>query len=320
MPEMGGRRAPRRPTRGRLGPGAALVAALVGVLLAATAAEAQTWREFRAARQAAAIDALELSVIYGAGQVRIGPAGAGWLYDIQMRYDASRFTPSRSWSLADGVGRLQVHLSSADEGNGRPVRLDDLDIDLDMELDDLKRLGDASGRLDLGLGDRVPTDLTVAIGAAESTLELGGIPLTGVEISTGASDTRLSFDRPNPQRMESLVLRSGAASFRATRLGNARFERLEYSGGVGDVVLDFGGEWDRDARASVRMGLGSMRVRLPAELGVRIEKKSFLASFTAPDFRDVGGAWVSENWDEAPVKLVLELDAAFGSIDVERLP
>ena len=104
---------------------------------------------------------------------------------------------------------------------------------------------------------------------------------------------------------------------RTEGLGNARFERFDLKGGVGDVVLDFTGDWSGDATGSVKMGLGSLELRLPAELGVWIHKSSFLASFSAPGLEKVGDGYRSPNWETAEHRLELHLETAFGSIEVE---
>lgn len=286
-----------------------------------SALSAQEWKEFRSARHTLELRSLELEVVYGAGELRVAPAEGPYLYDLRVRFDASRFRPMRSWSAADGRGRLRIALASrrgeAAAGTGK-ARLDD--FDLDFELGDLEKLGGSGGRLELRLGREVPTDLRAYIGAAESELRLGGLPLANLELHTGASETRLSFEEPNPIGMERLELKVGAAEFRAEKLGNARFERFRFEGGVGDVLLDFTGAGREAARGSIRMGIGGLTIRVPAGLGVRIRRKSFLASFDAPGFTRVGDAYQSSGWDGAGARLELDLEAALGTIKVEVVP
>lgn len=295
--------------------------AMAAVALAPSALAAQEWKEFRTARQAAAFEALELEVVYGAGELNVAPAEDRYLYDVRLRFDAARFVPVRSWGVEGDRARLRIALTSARagrEGRRGEIRLDDFDLNFD--LDDLKRLGDAAGRLDVRLGREVPTDLRIHVGAAESRLELGGLPLTRLEVNTGASHTRLSFDEPNPARMERLELKVGAAEFQGEALGNAGFERFSFEGGVGDVLLDFGGDWRGTATGSIRMGVGALKLRVPRGLGVRIRKRSFLTSFDASGFTQVGDAFQTAGWSEATSRLELDLEAAFGSIEVERVP
>ncbi|MFQ5678208.1 MAG: hypothetical protein ACE5HP_01960 [Gemmatimonadota bacterium] len=281
-------------------------------------AGAQEWKEFRSSRQAAAYRSLQVEILYGAGRLHVEPAEGDRLYDVRMLFDSERYVPLRSWSEREGQGKLRVALTSAREEEDRSseIRLDDFDLQLDVG--DLKKLGDSSGRLDMRLSRDVPTELKVGVGAAKSAIELGGVPLTRLEFNTGASETRLSFEQPNPARLQTLSVKIGAASFRAEDLGNANFEHLTFQGGVGDITLEFGGEWRRDARASVKMGVGSLTLRFPRELGVRVRRKSFLTSFDAPELERLEeGVFESSNWAAAENHLELDLDAAFGSVRVE---
>ncbi len=161
---------------------------------------------------------------------------------------------------------------------------DDGDIDFDLDMDE-----EDHGFLNLGLSPDVPTDLRMKVGAALSVVDLGGVPLTGLVYQTGASDTELAFGSVNPASMERLELAVGVAEFTATGLGNARF---------------------------IEMGLGSLTLVVPPDLGVRINKKGFLASLDAPGFTKVDGAWQSPGWESASHRLDIHLRAALGTIEV----
>lgn len=300
---------------GGLAVGAALLCGLLLAPVAAPPAGAQEITEARSARRdLGRAERLRVDVEYAAGRVSVSRADPGFLYQSYLRYDASRFDPSRQFSLDGGEARLEFGMEGVRSG-GRWIRWDGLDIDID--LGGLRNLNESSSALELGLSRTVPTELSLEIGAAETDLRLGGIPLTSLSMETGASETGISFDRPNPTRMERLELEAGAASLRTRGLGNARFSELRLQGGVGDVRLDFTGEWTRDASARVEVGLGSLRLIFPEELGVRIRRESFLSSFDAPaGFRRTDAGYVSENWDSAEHRLTMDLSAALGSVRI----
>ena len=94
---------------------------------------------------------------------------------------------------------------------------------------------------------------------------------------------------------------------------------MEFSGAIGGVLLDFSGEWERDASATVKMGVGELKIRVPRDLGVRIERKSFLIALDAEDFVRVDDAYISPNFDTAGHRLVIRLEAALGSVEIERI-
>src|SRR5512144_1929800 len=47
-----------------------------------------------------------------------------------------------------------------------------------------------------------PMNLTVNAGAYQGKLDLGGVPLRSLTVHDGASDTNVTFDKPNPEEME----------------------------------------------------------------------------------------------------------------------
>jgi len=298
--------------------GLAGAAALAVLLFLPGIVRAQEMTEIRSARRdVSQAERLEVEVEYAAGRVLVERADPGFLYQKYLRYDASRIDPISEWEREDGVGALRLGMEGPQdlqilrwgEGGG-------LDIDL-RGISGLRDLDEASSSLELGLSRRVPTDLSLQIGAAESSFRLGGIPITSLSLETGASETEITFDRPNPAAMESLEIEAGAASLRTRSLGNARFGRLSLEGGVGDVRLDFTGEWTRDARATVEVGLGSLRLIFPEDLGVRIRRESFLASFDVPaGFETTDEGYRTENWSSAEHRLTLDLSAALGSVRI----
>jgi hypothetical protein len=269
-----------------------------GVLGGARPGEAQGWRSFSSSRQVWQEKQLDAVVEYGAGKLTVGPADRPTLYRFNLRYDAEQFTPVSEYHR--GTGKLRLAVQSRDRKKGAHV----------------KRIREES-RARIQLSRDVPTALDLRFGAGEAEVDLGGMALRSLRVSTGASETRLSFRTPNRVSAESIQLEAGAASFRATGLGNARAERFQFEGGVGETVLDFGGRWTRSATATIRMGIGSLTLRLPRDVGVKVVKESFMTSFDAEGLVKRGGAYYSRNWDRAPHKLTVNIEAALGSIDVD---
>lgn len=267
-----------------------LTAAVLVAVLAPTAAHAQDWRTISQSRAFGGEDALKVDIAYGAGQLELRPGADGMLYRARLRYDAETFTPDLAYR------------------NGR--------LSLDIEGGNIKGRNMRSGNLNVALGTAVPIDLDLKFGAAEATLDLGGLRLSRLHIATGASKTLLTVDRANPQVCRSVELEVGAAQFEATGLGNLRTERLSVSGGVGEVTLDFTGRWDTDMVADIDMGLGSLTLRVPRGLGVQVRKSGLLAGFDSEGLIKRGDVYLSDNWERADHRLTINLDAALGAIRV----
>lgn len=283
------------------------------LLLLPAPAAAQEPLRMSTARQVGGQQSVEMEVRYGAGRLDVGPAEAGLLYQASLRYDGRHFSPIRSYRVSDGTAHVRLGLEGRD-GESLGLEWDELE---DIDLDELE--ADASdGRLEVGLSREVPTALEVDAGATESTFRLGGLPLRSFRLNTGASETEISFDRPNRVPMEKLEIRLGAASLEARGLGSAGAESIVVDGAVGDVTLDFTGGWSRDAEARVRLGMGSLTLRLPDDLGVKLEKRGLLSSFSGLGLEKASdGSYRTPDWDEAEHRLELSVEAALGSIDVE---
>jgi hypothetical protein len=272
-----------------------LPVAVAMLAVGATALAAQGWRTLTSARQLAGERHLNVNVEYGAGRLRVAPATANLLYQMELRYDERSMRPVSEYNRQAGSLRLGIRGS---ERGSRSRHQDE-------------------GRANIALSASVPTNLRLAFGAGEADLRLGGMALEGVQISTGASETRVTFDQPNRVTAQRVRLEAGAAEFTVTGLGNARAQRIEFEGGVGETTLDFGGTWTRSAQADVKVGIGSLTLRLPRTLGVRLHKESFLSSFETTGFTRRGDYWYTPNYDRSSVRLDLSVDAAMGSVDVD---
>jgi hypothetical protein len=273
-----------------------LLAAALLVALTPAWARAQDWRDVNSFRQLAGETRLDVELKYGAGKLVIGPGAAGELYRVGIRYDADIYDPLTEYRS----GRLRVGL----DGGGRSG---------------INLRNQEAGDMKLALSPDVPLHMALAFGAVEANIELGGLQVATVKVETGASDSHLRFSQPNPMECSRLELSMGAAAFRAVGLANANCARIKAEGGVGDLNLDFSGEWRRDLTADVTMALGSVTLAVPDDVGVVVRRSTFLTSFSGAGFSRQGRDHYSDNWDTATRKLNVELQGAFGSITVRRI-
>jgi hypothetical protein len=263
------------------------------VLLAPESASAQDWRTVTTSRQLAGEREVNVEVSYGAGRFQLRPVDEGTaLYRMRLRYDEETFQPISEYRN----GRLKLGI----EGTGRRLSL--------------RR--DQSGELDVSLTRSVPMDLKLEFGAVRANLDLGGLSIRSLHLSTGASEALIEVSSPNPLRASRAKFEVGAASFTARGLGNLNAENIELAAGVGDVKLDFSGEWRNDSHVKVGMGLGSLELTFTRDIGVKIVRSTLLTSFDSQELIRRGDAYYSENWESADRRITVEVEAAFGSITV----
>ena len=260
-----------------------------------TGATAQSWRTMTSARQLAGTGPVKVRVEYGSGRLELRPAEKPMLYRMETRYDESQFSPVSTFSQESRLLQLGVRAKEGRRGMGAKT----------------------GSHATISLTREVPIDLDLDFGAGEAQIDLGGMRLQRLELSTGASETRVRFDQPNPIRADRIQINAGAAELEVRGLGNARADRVEFNGGVGSTVLDFSGAWQGNGIASVKMGIGSVVLRLPRSLGVRVDRSSFLTSFDAKGLVRRDGSYFSANWGSARNKLTIDVEAALGSIEIE---
>jgi len=268
--------------------------ASVVVLIAAAApatSNAQDWRTITSLRQFNGEDELRINVQYGAGTLRIAPGSASALYRSTLRYDADLFRPLTRYE--NGELRLGIDGGSVKGRNMRPARLD------------------------LTLGTAVPLDLDLKFGAGEANLDLGGLRVRELRLSTGASQTKIRAPRANPGECDEARFEVGAASFEAIQLGNLNCERYHLSGGVGEVVMDFTGDLRRQVNVDIDMGLGSLTLRVPRGVGLSVRRSGVLTSFDSEGLVKRGNVYESVGYDQSERKLNIDIDAALGTIRVQ---
>jgi hypothetical protein len=116
----------------------------------------------------------------------------------------------------------------------------------------------------LRVGSARPYRLAVDTGASDVELDLTGLPLTGLDVRSGAGKVALRCDAPNPVALEHVGIKVGAGAVRTSGLGNLGAATMRVDGGASGVELDLSGDVRRDLRVDVTAGVSSVTVTLPA--------------------------------------------------------
>lgn len=171
------------------------------------------------------------------------------------------------------------------------------------------------------LTDQVPMSLRCKLGAGEGTLDLTGLQLRTLKISTGASTVRLTCDELNPIDAETVEIESGVSRLTAHNLCNTNFDRMKFSGGVGSYALDFGGTLTKDAQVIIEVGLGAVTVSLPEDLPARIKHDdSWFSSFDLDHefVKKSKGVYESATYGVSGQRLVIAIESGLGSVEVRH--
>jgi hypothetical protein len=119
-----------------------------------------------------------------------------------------------------------------------------------------------------------PLALRGEVAMGTSSLELGGLALSEVDLDLGMGEHTVSFSTPLTTPLASLRIDSSMGELDVLRAGNASPRELVVAHRMGELHLDLAGAWRNDGRVDLSMGMGECRVALPdpTEAGALVEK------------------------------------------------
>lgn len=127
------------------------------------------------------------------------------------------------------------------------------------------------------------------------------------------SDWTLRFSNDVPL---DLNIKMGAGTGRL-HLSGLQISHLGVEGGVGTLSVDLGGDWKQGFDGSIKGGVGTVTVRLPAKVGVRIHAAAGLGRVNAPGFQRDGDAYVNSAYGKSPVTITLDIAGGIGTVNLE---
>ena len=242
---------------------------------------------------------VEVSVEFGAGEIRLNSGDIQNVVEMEVVYDTRKIDFDHEYQVSNGVGDLMLESSHGDS--------DDIDTD--------------DHKWDMTLSQNYPLRLDLDMGACEAEMDLGGLQLEEFTLNVGAASAEIDFSSPNPIRLKEIRIEAGAASVEMHEVGNANFEILDFSGGVGSFDLDLRGKYTGESKVTIEVGLGSMDIILPRDLPIQVitEGSNWLSSidFHRDNLDEVDDdIYESPDFEDAKVRLILEVEVGLGSIDL----
>jgi hypothetical protein len=180
--------------------------------------------------------------------------------------------------------------------------------------------GNVRNEWELEFSPEIPLEMQFEMGAGKGKLDFTGLQLTALDMDLGAGDFEVRFDEPNEVRMGKLTLDAGASELDVTEIGNASPEEVKVQGGVGDITLDFTGDWTSSADVWITAGIGAVTLRLPDDVGVRVETEGGLTDIDASGLQRQGDAYVNDAYGEAEIELLVEVTTGIGSLHLIEVP
>ncbi len=231
-----------------------------------------------------------VEMFFGAGELEIESGATDQLLEGHFRYNIEQWEPKIDFQ--DGVLTIK-------QGDNEDWGIS---------------AGNARNAWELKFSPDIPLEMDLKVGAGEGRMDFTDLQLTTLELDLGAGDFSVRFDEPNQARLERFTLDAGASKLDVRGIGNAGPEQVVVQGGVGDITLDFTGDWARSAEVNVTAGIGSLTLRLPDDVGIEVEVDGM--SNVTSDLRRSGDVYVNDAFGEAETELHIQIATGLGSVEL----
>ncbi|HVN55327.1 MAG TPA: toast rack family protein [Anaerolineaceae bacterium] len=179
-------------------------------------------------------------------------------------------------------------------------------------LDNVRIGNDIQNDWNLKFSSTVPMNLSVSAGAYDGNLDLSGLHLRKLDISDGASKSRVTFTSANPEVLSDFHYKTGASQVEMEGLGNANFEQLTFDSGAGNYTLDFTGKLKRDGKVTIHSGVSQITIMIPEGMKASIQTNGGLNNV------ETNGTWTTEGSNystggEGP-EVTIQIDMGVGNL------
>jgi hypothetical protein len=101
------------------------------------------------------------------------------------------------------------------------------------------------------------------------------------------------------------------------QLSGLPLTRLDINQGAGISTVDLSGGWARDLDVTIETGAADITVRLPKNIGARVEVDAGPATIEATGLRRDGNVYTNDAYGVSEVTLDVEMEAGIGRINLE---
>ncbi len=239
----------------------------------------------------AGADSAVVNILFGAGDLQLEAGDSETLFAGRFRYNVEQWEPIVNYE--DGV--LNIEQGGVKGNWGVPT-------------------GNTRNDWNLKFSPDALLEIELELGAGKGDLDFTGLQITKLDVDAGAGDFSMQFDEPARTPMDELTLNTGASMVKISGIGHASPEQIKVQGGVGDITLDFTGDWSRSADVQITAGVGSLTLRLPDDVGVEVKTEGGLTNVSVDGLRQEGDAYVNSAFGEAEITLRFAVTTGIGNL------
>ena len=241
------------------------------------------------------VDSLKVSIKFGAGKVDL-ISGQEDVFEGSFQYDKSILKPYIRYETLGETGILTLSQSIKK------------DLDLPFPYKNIWNLKLPSG---------VPLQLYINTATYSGDIDLTNLQIENFHLNSGASQTNIIFNQPNPIDLKNINIKTGASTIKMLGLANANFNEMNFTGGAGSYIFDFSGNLTKKSKVSINAGAAKIILKIPSNMGTKIIFRNFPASKL-----DIRGfikineqTYISPEYGKSAEELDIEIKG--GLLDVE---
>ncbi len=144
----------------------------------------------------------------------------------------------------------------------------------------------------VSLPERVVHNLEIEMGAGKSKINLEGCKIKKFEYEMAAGEANIN-------------------------LRNTSVEDLEIDAAVGEATVDLSGTRNNDLDASITGALGEITIKLPDDIGVKLDIQGLLGEVDAPGFSKRRRTYTNDLYGKTEHTLYIDLTGGLGEINIE---
>lgn len=209
------------------------------------------------------------------------------------------------------VGALQTESQSVEMGDVDAVR-----VEIYIGFGDLDVIGGAKKLLEADFNYNVAR-------LKPEVVYRGGMLVVRQPEARGLPNFRDTMDFYNKWSLHlnddvhmDLVVNMGAGVSNL-QLAGLSLNRLNVNLGAGVSTIDLSGNWMHDLDVTIDTGVADITVRLPREIGTRVNVKSGPHTIEATGLKQDGNVYTNTNYGDSDVTLQVEIESGIGQIILE---
>ncbi|MCF7885594.1 MAG: toast rack family protein [Candidatus Marinimicrobia bacterium] len=251
----------------------------------------------------------EIEIEFNLGSLEIRTGNGKYLLRGAAIYSDDRLRPHIRHKKIGDRSKLHIYTETNEFNKS---------INSVFDLFNKKDLDNVDNEWKLEFTKNIPLEYSISMGMAEGQLDFSGQKITDMEIECGMGDVSINIDQPNPVEMRSFTVETGMGEFSGKGMGNLNPEKFTIDCGMGSTDISFDGKIKNDMEGEVSVGMGSVSIDLPRNIGAEVySESSFLSNVDLDDFDKIDDStYRSENWDDTVYRVYIKASVGMGSINI----